>query len=54
MSLVSGEWVSQPIIEEQELNSGQGVEQFRVGDIDVRERDVVEETGGALVVDGEP
>jgi len=53
MGLVNGEWVSQPVIEEQELNSGQGVEQFGVGAIDVRECDVVEETGSALVTNSE-
>jgi hypothetical protein len=51
--LMDGQRVTQPVIEDEELGTGQGMQQSGIGTVDVREGEVVEEAGSTLVADGE-
>ena len=51
--LMDGKRVAQPVIEDEELGTGQGMQQSGIGTVDVREGEIVEEAGSTLVADGE-
>jgi len=53
LGLGTGQGVAKPVIEDQELGAGEGVEELGIGAIGVGEGDVMEETRSALVADGE-
>jgi len=51
--LVDGKRVAQPVIEDEELGTGQGMQQTGIGTVDVGEGEIVEEAGSTLIADGE-
>ena len=53
LRLGTGQRVSQPVIEDQELDPGEGVQERGVGAVGVGESGLVQEAGGALVADME-
>ncbi len=52
MGLGAGQGITQPIVEDQELDSNKGVEEFGVGTVGVGEGGLVQETGSAQIADG--
>jgi hypothetical protein len=52
LGLGASQRITQPIVEEQELDSSKGVEEFGVGTVGVGEGGLVEKTGGAQIADG--
>lgn len=52
LGLAASEGISEPVIKDQKLGSGKGVEELGVGAVGVGEGDQVEKAGGALVADG--
>jgi hypothetical protein len=52
LGLGAGEGIAQPVVKDQELHSGEGVEEFGIGAVGVGEGDMLEETRGALVTNG--
>jgi hypothetical protein len=53
LRLGTGQRITEPVIEGQELGAGEGVEELGVRAVGVGEGDMVEETRGAMVADGE-
>ena len=53
LRLGTGQRISEPVIEDQELDTGEGVQELGIGAVGVREGGLVQETGGALVADVE-
>jgi len=53
LGLGAGQGIAQPIVEDQELDSSKGVEEFWVGTVGAGEGDLVQETGSAQIADGE-
>ena len=51
LRLGSGQRISEPVIEDQELDTGEGIQELRVGAVSVGESGLVQEAGGALVLD---
>jgi hypothetical protein len=53
LRLRTGQGITEPVIEDQELGAGEGVEEFGVGAVGVGKGDVVEEPRSAEVANGE-
>jgi len=53
LRLGMGQRISEPVIEDQELDPGEGVQELWVGAVGVGESGLVQEAGGALVADME-
>jgi hypothetical protein len=51
--LLDSQGVTQPVIEDEELGAGQGMKEFGIGTVDVRDGEIVEEAGSTLVADRE-
>lgn len=43
--------IAEPVVQDQELGAGEGVEEFGIGAVGVGEVDVVQQPGGAVVAD---
>jgi len=52
MGLIDGKWITQPVIEDQELGPGQGSEKSGIGTVDVGNGEVIKEAGNPVVTDG--
>jgi len=52
LGLCASQGITQPVVEDQESHSGEGVEEFGVGAIGVGEGGLVKETRGALIANG--
>jgi hypothetical protein len=53
LRLGAGQRITQPVIEDQELDTREGVQELGVGAVGVGERRLMQEAGGALVADVE-
>jgi len=53
LRLAAGEGVAQPVVEDQELGASKGVEKVGVGAVRVGHGQLMQESGGAVVADGE-
>ena len=51
LRLGAGQRISEPVIEDQELDPGEGIKELGVGAVGVGESGLVQEAGGALVAD---
>ncbi len=49
MGLIDGKRVAQPVIEEEKLDTGQGMKEFGIGAVDVGNGEVMEETRRTVV-----
>ena len=52
LGLDAGQWVTQPVVEDQELNPGKGIEKLGVGAVGVGEGGLVQQARGALIANG--
>ena len=51
LRLESGQRISEPVVKDQKLDTGEGIEEFGVGAIGVGQSGLVQKAGGALVAD---
>jgi hypothetical protein len=51
LRLGAGQRISEPVIEKQELDTGEGVQELGIGAVGMGESGLVQEAGGALVAD---
>lgn len=53
LGLGAGQWVAQPVVQDQEVDASQGLQELGIGAIDVGQGELLQQAGSALVTHGQ-